>query len=237
MGFRRPGRQDFTMRSAIENRMTNEDFGKEATKQDWTDLDTLREQLKWWESTIYCLGHPAKERNRWTQVPPREQDRKKPQPRHRGRGREGKTKAVSCFHPSTRVRTCMPDTRVSEYKRMDKLVKGVTLWTRRDRMDNPGPSQGHISTVKCVMTFACPPQGQVLVEAEGNFLTPDHYVARGNGTWTTAGELTPPGCESSTQSALLVYNIRLQEGEHIEKGKRILEATLGACFDTTSSQK
>ena len=131
----------------------------------------------------------------------------------------------------------MPDTRVSEYKRMDKLVKGVTLWTRRDRMDNSGPSQGHISTVKCVMTFACPPEGQVLVEVEGNFLTPDHYVARGNGTWTTAGELTPPGCKSSTHSALLVYNIRLQEGEHIEKGKRILGATLGARFDTTSSQK
>ena len=87
------------------------------------------------------------------------------------------------------------------------------------------------------MTFACPPEGQVLVDLKGSFLTPDHYVARGNGTWTTAGELTPPGGESSTQSALLVYNIRLQEGEQIEIGNRICAATLGARFDTTSSQK
>jgi len=76
----------------------------------------------------------------------------------------------------------MPDTRASEYKRMDKLVKGDTLWTRRDRMDKSGPSQGHISTVECVMTFACPPEGQVWVDVEGNLLTPDHYVARRNGT-------------------------------------------------------
>ena len=123
MGFRRPGRQDFTMRSAIENRMTNEDLGKEATKQDWTGLDTLREQLKWWESTTYCLGHPAKERNRWTLVPSQGQERKKPRSSHRGRGGEGKTKAIYCFHPSTRVQIFTPDKRVSEYKRMDKLVK------------------------------------------------------------------------------------------------------------------
>ena len=87
------------------------------------------------------------------------------------------------------------------------------------------------------MTFPCPPEGQVLVEVEVNFLTPDHYVARRNGTWVTAGELTPPGCESSTQSVLLVYNIRLQEGDHIELGNRIFVATLGARFDTSSSQK
>jgi len=115
---------------------------------------------------------------------------------------------------------------------MDKLVKGDTLWTRRDRRDNSVPSQGYISTVECVITFACPPEGQVLVEVERNFLTPDHYVARGNGTWTTAGELTPPGGDSSTQSALLVYNIRLQEGDHIELGNRIYAAILGARFDT-----
>jgi len=237
IGFRPLGSQDFTMSSAIGNHMTNEDLGPEATKHDRIDLDTLRDQLKWWESTIYCLGHPAKERNRWTQVPPQEQYRKKSQPRHGGRGRQGKTKAVSCFHPSTRVRMFRPDKRVSEYKRMDKLVKGVKLWTRRDRTDKSGPRQGHFSTVECVMTFACPPEGQVLVDVEGNFLTPDHYVARGNGTWTTAGELTPPGCEFSTQSALLVYNIVLQEGEHIELGNRIFAATLDARFDTRSSQK
>jgi hypothetical protein len=59
------------------------------------------------------------------------------------------------------------------------------------------------------LQFACPPEGQLMVEVEGNFLTPDHYVARGNGIWTTAGELTPPGSESLTQSASIVYNIRL----------------------------
>jgi len=123
MGFSRPGRQDFNMSSAVENHMTNEDLGPEASQQDWTDLDTLREQLKWWESTTYCLGHPAKERNRWTQVPSQGQERKKPRSTHRGRGGEGKTKAIYCFHPSTRVRIFTPDQRVSEYKRMDKLVK------------------------------------------------------------------------------------------------------------------
>jgi len=120
---------------------------------------------------------------------------------------------------------------------MDKLVKGDQLWTRRYRRNNLGPIQGHVSTVECVMTFACPPEGQPMVEVEGNFLTPDHYVARGNGTWTTAGELTPPGSESPTQSALIVCNIRLQEGDHIELGNRIYTATLGARFDTTGLEE
>jgi len=230
--------QDFIMSSAIENHMTNEDLGPEATQQDRIDLDTFRDQLKSWESTIFCLGHPAKERSRWTQVPPQEQDRKKSQPRHRGRGaRQGKTKAASFFHPSTRVWMFRPDKRGSEYKRMDKLVKGDKFSTRRNRTDKSSPRQGLFSTVECVMTSACPPEGQALVDVEGNFLTPDHYVTRGNGTWTTAGELTPPGGESSTQLALLVYNIVLQEGEHIELGNRMFAATLGARFDTTSSQK
>ena len=123
MGLKRLDRQDVTMSSAIGNHMINEDLGLVAIKQDWIDLDTLRDQLKWWESTIYCLGHPAKERNRWTQVPSQGQERKKPRSTHRGRGGEGKTKAIYCFHPSTRVRIFTPDQRVSEYKRMDKLVK------------------------------------------------------------------------------------------------------------------
>jgi len=50
------GRQDFTMSSDIENHMTKEDLGPEASKQDWTDLKTLREELRWWEETIYSLG-------------------------------------------------------------------------------------------------------------------------------------------------------------------------------------
>jgi len=120
---------------------------------------------------------------------------------------------------------------------MDKLVKGDKLWTQRYRRKNSGPSQGHVSTVKCVMTFACPPEGQQIVEVEGNFLAPDHYVARGNGTWTTAGELTPPGSESQKQSTSIVYNIRLQEGDHVELGNRIYAATLGARFDATDSEE
>jgi len=120
---------------------------------------------------------------------------------------------------------------------MDKLVKGDKLWTRRYRRNNLGPSQGHVNTVECVMTFACPPEGQPMVEVEGNLQTLDHYVARGNGTCTTAGEPTPSGSESPTQSALIVYNIRLQEGDHIELGNRIYAATLGARFDTTGSEE
>jgi len=119
-----------------------------------------------------------------------------------------------------------------EYKRMDKLVEGDKLWTRRYRRNQLGPSQGHVSTVECVMTFACPPEGLPMVEVEGNFLTPDHYVARGNGEWSTAGELTPPGTESTTQWAHIVYNIKLQRGDHIELGNRVYAATLGARFDT-----
>ena len=40
----------------------------------------------------------------------------------------------------------------------------------------------------------------------------------------------------SKQSASIVYNIRLQEGDHVELGNRIYAATLGARFDTTGSE-
>jgi len=236
MGSKRLCRQDFTMSLAIENHMTNEDLGPEASKQDWTDLETLQEQLRWWKETIYSLGHPAKERNRWSQVPPRVQDRKSPRPRHWGRAGKWK-KEVSCFHARTRVRMFTKDKRAPEYERMDKLVKGDQLWTRRYKRNILGPSQGHVSTVECVMTFACPPEGQPMVEVEGNFLTPEHHVARGNGTWSTAGQLTPPGSESTTQLARIVYNIKLQKGDHIELGSRIYAATLGARFDTAGSEE
>jgi len=78
------------------------------------------------------------------------------------------------------------------YKRMDKLVKGDKLWTRQYRRNRREPSQGHGTIVECVMTFACPPEGQLMVEVEGNFLTPNHHVVRGRGDWTTAGALTGP---------------------------------------------
>jgi len=169
--------QDFTMSSAIENHTTHEDLGPEATKQDRIDLDTLRDQLKWWCLRFLAWATPAKERNRWTQVPPQEQYRKKLQQRHRGRGaRQGKTKAVSCFHPNTRVRMFRPDNSGPEYKRMAKLVKGDKPWNRRNSTNKSSPRRGLFSTVDCVMTFTCPPERQVLVDVEGNFLTPDHYV-------------------------------------------------------------
>jgi len=120
---------------------------------------------------------------------------------------------------------------------MDKLVKGDKLWTRRCRRNQLGPSHGHVSIVECVMAFACPPEGQSMVQVEGNFLTPDHYVARGNGEWSTAGELTHPETESTTQLAHIVYNIKLQRGDHIELGNRVYAATLGARFDTASPGK
>ena len=46
MSLEYSGGQDFTMSSAIENHMTKEDLGPEASKQDWTDLKTLREELR-----------------------------------------------------------------------------------------------------------------------------------------------------------------------------------------------
>ena len=156
------GRKDFEMRSAIEDHMSEEDLGPEASKQDWTDLQTLREDLKWWEESICHMHHPTQERNRWSQVPPRR-------------------KEISCFHAGIKVRMYTTIPGAPQYKRMDKLVRGDKLWTRRYRQNRMEPSQGQISIVECVMTFACPPEGQPMVEVEGNFLTPDHYVARGNG--------------------------------------------------------
>ena len=76
-----------------------------------------------------------------------------------------------------------------------------------------------------------------MVEVEGNFLTPDHYVVRGNGEWSTAGALAHPGTESSKTLAHIVYNIKLQNGGQIELGNRVYAATLGARFDTAESGK
>jgi len=88
---------------------------------------------------------------------------------------------IFCFHANTRVRMFTTIKGSSKYKRMDNLVEGDKLWTRQYRSNRLEPNQGHISIVECVMTFACPPEGQPMVEVEGNFLTPDHYVARGKG--------------------------------------------------------
>jgi len=81
------------------------------------------------------------------------------------------------------------------------------------------------------MTFACPPEGQSLVEVEGNFLTPDHHVAIGRGEWSTAGALANPDTDSTTKLAHTVYNIKLQSGGQIELGNKTYAATLRARFD------
>jgi len=188
MDVEHTGGEDFGMSSAIEDNMSEEDLGPKASKQDWTDLQTLREDLRWWEESISHLFHPIQERNRWSQVPPR-------------------SKEISCFHASTKVRIYTTIQGAPQYKRMDKLVRGDKLWTRRYRRNRTEPSQGHVSIVECVMTFACPPEGQPMVEVEGKLLTPDHYVARGNGEWSTTGALAHPGAESSQTLAHTVYNI------------------------------
>jgi len=170
------GGHDFNMCSFAEGHMSKEDLGPEASKQDWTDLQTLKQKLRPWEESISHMNTPQ-ERNRWSQVSPGTQDKKHSRPRPRGR--KGKGKEVSCFHTSTRARMFTTMKGSPKYKRMDNLVKGDKLWTRCYRSNRLEPSQGHVSIVECVMTFACPPEGQLMVEVEGNFLTPDHYVARG----------------------------------------------------------
>jgi len=69
------------------------------------------------------------------------------------------------------------------------------------------------------------------------FPDPDHYVARGNGEWSTAGGLAHPGAESLQTLAHTVYNIKLQNGGQIELGNRVYAATLGALFDTADPGK
>ena len=115
---------------------------------------------------------------------------------------------------------------------MDQLVRGDKLWTRRRRRDCREPNQGQVSIVECVMTFACPPEGQLMVEVDGNFLTPDHRVALGRGKWSTADALARLDTDSTTQLTHLVYNIKLQSGGQVEIGNKVYAATLGARFDT-----
>ena len=70
-----------------------------------------------------------------------------------------------------------------------------------------------------------------MVDVEGNFLTPDHHVAKGRGKWSTAGALAEPDTDSTTKLAHTVYNIKLQSGGQIELGNKIYAATMGAHFD------
>ena len=224
-----PRKQFFTMTSAIENYMSEEDLGTNASKRDWTDMRTLRNQLIWWEETICILGHPKKERDRWSQVPPLRhvwrEPRSKGNPGHPTTPVKQARKKVSCFHASTRVRIFMEDRGILKYKRMDKIVKGDELWARRFLRNKSRAGQAHLSIVECVMTFACQLNGQQMVKVECNLLTPDHYVSRGEGPWAIAGEQTQLEIEPQTGSASIVYNITLQEGDNIELGNRIHAAT------------
>jgi len=63
--------QDFTMSSAIENHTTHEDLGPEATKQDKIDLDTLRDQLKWWCLRFLAWATHQKRETDGLRYPPR----------------------------------------------------------------------------------------------------------------------------------------------------------------------
>ena len=201
------------MGSAIEDHMSEEDLGPEASKQDWSDLQALREDLRYWDELLNPTIYSTKEVNRWSQLPPR-------------------SKEISCFHASTKVRMYTTIKGGPQYKRMAKLVKGNKLWTRCYRRNRREPSQGQVSIVECVMTFSCPLEGQPMVEIDNNFLTPDHYISRGNGQWTTAGAFAQPATESPQTWAHIVYNLKLQNGCQIELGNRVYAATLGARFDT-----
>jgi len=218
------GGNEFTMSSFAEDHMSKEDLGVGATTQEWTDLQNLgRELMRWDNLPIDSLGN-------WSQVPPRAPEKKDPRPR--SRGRKNRRKGISCFLGSTRVRMATTNWRSPQYKRMDKLVKGDKIWTRRQRRDCREPNQGQVSIVECVMAFACPLEGQLMVEVDGNFLTPDHHVAKGRGKWSTAGALAQLDTDSTTQLTHMVYNIKLQSGGQIEIGNKVYAATLGARFDT-----
>ena len=75
-----------------------------------------------------------------------------------------------------------------------------------------------------------------MVEIEGNLLTPNHVVARGEGEWSTVGALAGSGSElpcTLDHVYNMVYNMKLQEGGQIELGNKVYAATLGARLDRT----
>jgi len=93
------GGHDFDMCSFVEDHMSKEDLGPEASIQDWTDLQTLGWELTRWEESISCMNYTPQERNRWSQVPPRTPDKKDPRPRPRGRKGKGKKFPASMQAP------------------------------------------------------------------------------------------------------------------------------------------
>jgi len=104
------GGGDFSFDAAIEDHMNEEDLGPEASVQDRSDLQTLREDLRHRIRSLNPLVTTSGV-NKWSQVPPR-------------------SKNISCFHANTMVRMYMITPGAPQYKRMDKLVKGDKLWTR-----------------------------------------------------------------------------------------------------------
>ena len=198
--------------------MNEEDLGAEASTQDRSGLQSLREDLRHWARSLIPHAITRQGGNRWSQVPPK------------GRG-------ISCFHASTMVRMYTTTPGAPQYKRTDELRKKDALWTRQHRCNRLDPSLGQTSIVECVMTFACPPGGQAMVEIEGNLLTPNHVVARGSGKWSAAGALAPSDAKLPHTLAHVVYNIKLQQGGQIELGNTVYAVTLGARFDSTDLGK
>jgi len=134
------GGHEFTMSSFAEDHMSREDLGAGATTQEWSDLKKLGRELRRRDNL------PIDSRGKWSQVPPREPEGKGPRPR--SRGRKNRRKGISCFLGSTRVRMATTNWRSPQYKRMDKLVKGDKIWTRRRRRDCREPSQGQVGIVE-----------------------------------------------------------------------------------------
>ena len=61
------GGEDFDMDSAIEDHMNEEDLGPEASVQDRSDLQALREDLRHWMRSINPFVTTIQEVNRWAQ--------------------------------------------------------------------------------------------------------------------------------------------------------------------------
>jgi len=64
------GGGDFDMESAIVDHMTEEDLGPGASEQDRSDLQALREDLKYWKRSINLWDTTNFDVNRWSQLPP-----------------------------------------------------------------------------------------------------------------------------------------------------------------------
>ena len=111
--------------------------GPEASAQDRTDLQSLRDDLRHWTRSLIPHTPTRWEVNRWSQVSPRD-------------------RGVSCFHTSNMVRIYSTIPGAPQYRRMDELRKLDKLWTRQHRHHRMDPNRGQISIVECVMTFACP---------------------------------------------------------------------------------